>query len=186
MTLFEMKNKVLGLIEELNPDSELLTDDPDIATKINSVINDVMLELCRFKKLPGYVEIEAKEGDLITFEDIERESTYAVYQLDSVKGSHELKAQGTIIKCLEDCVLEINFFRYPESITDKTKDKAYEFELSSDALGLLPYGVAADLLKSDVSTEYGTIYATRYETMLNRLDPRYNMGTVSFEGGVSV
>ena len=37
MTLEEMKKKVLGLIEELNPESKLLTDDPDIATKINSV-----------------------------------------------------------------------------------------------------------------------------------------------------
>ena len=42
MTLAEMKKKVLGLIEELNPDSELLTDDPDIATKINEVINQIM------------------------------------------------------------------------------------------------------------------------------------------------
>ena len=35
MTLLEMKKKTLGLIEELNPQSELLTDDPDISTKIN-------------------------------------------------------------------------------------------------------------------------------------------------------
>ena len=35
MTLLEMKKKVLRLIEEINPNSELLTDDPDIANKIN-------------------------------------------------------------------------------------------------------------------------------------------------------
>ena len=34
MTNLEMKKKVLSLIEELNPDSELLTDDPDIAASI--------------------------------------------------------------------------------------------------------------------------------------------------------
>jgi hypothetical protein len=34
VTLLEMKKKVLALIEELNPDHELLTDDPDIAAKI--------------------------------------------------------------------------------------------------------------------------------------------------------
>ena len=52
MTLKEMKRKVLALIEELNPDSDLLTDDPDIATKINEVINQVMFELARMKKIP--------------------------------------------------------------------------------------------------------------------------------------
>jgi len=43
MTLLEMKKKVLGLIEELNPDSELLTDDPDIAAKFEDVITQVMV-----------------------------------------------------------------------------------------------------------------------------------------------
>ena len=65
MTLAEMKRKVLGLIEELNPDSELLTDDPDIATKLNDVINQIMFELVRLKKLPGYVEIPVEKGELI-------------------------------------------------------------------------------------------------------------------------
>ena len=56
MTLLEMKTKVLGLIEELNPESENLTDDPDIETKINDVINQVMFELARMKKIPRYIE----------------------------------------------------------------------------------------------------------------------------------
>lgn len=183
MQLKEFKKKVLALIEELNPESEYLTDDVDIKNKINSVTNDVMLELCRFKKLPAYVEIEVHEGDLITFDDIERESTYSVYQLESVQGNCELKAQGTIIKCLEDGVLEIDFSRYPELITDKTKDN-YEFELSTDVLGILPYGVAGDLLKSDVSAECGAVYTNRFETMIGRLDHRYNTGTFYIEGGV--
>ena len=35
ITLKEEKEKTLALIEELNPDSPFLTDDPDIAAKIN-------------------------------------------------------------------------------------------------------------------------------------------------------
>ena len=121
MTLKEMKKKVLGMIEEVNPDSELLTDDPDIATKINDVINQVMFELVRMKKLPAYTEMEVKEGDLIDFDDIEKAGKYAVYQLDSVGGiQYELKAQGTIIKVQEDGVLEVNYFKYPESITSNS------------------------------------------------------------------
>lgn len=186
MTLKEMKKKVLGLIEELNPESKVLTDDPDIETKINSVINQIQYELSRMKKIPYYIEIPVEEGQLLTFDDIEKESGYVVYQLDIVRGvDYELKAQGTIVKVLESGVAEVEFFRYPEGITDKTKD-SYEFELSADVLEVMPYGVASDLLKSDVSANYGEVYTQRYETMLNRLDYRYSMPRISIEGGISI
>lgn len=186
MTLLEMKKKVLGLIEELNPESEYLTDDIDIATKINEVINQVQFELARMKKIPKYIEMDVNSGDFITYDDIERESGYAVYQLDVVNGvNHEYKAQGTVIKALESGVLEINFFIYPERINENTKPKGYEFELSQDALEIMPYGVAADLLKSDVSTGYGSVYAQRYEQMKQELDSRYIMGSIYIDGGVS-
>jgi hypothetical protein len=186
MTLKEMKKKVLGMIEELNPNNALLTDDVDISTKINDVINQVMFEVARMKKMPDYVEIEVKAGDLVRFEDIADATGYEVYQLNTVSGiDYELKADGTIIKVLADGTAEIDYFKYPESITEKTAD-SYEFELSADALEIIPYGVAGDLLKSDVSASYGQIYSNRYETMLQRLDPRYSMGTFSIEGGIDV
>lgn len=187
MTYLEMKKKVLGLIEEYNPDSELLTDDPDISTKFTAVTNQIMFELARMKKIPKYVEMEVSEGDLIEFADIEKECGYEIYQINMVGGvDFTYKANGTILKILESGTAEIDVFVYPERITEKTKDTAYEFELSNDVLEIMPYGIAADLLKSDVSTEYGSVYATRYETMLQRLDPRYAMTTVYIDGGVSV
>lgn len=187
MTLLEMKKKVLGLIEELNPNSELLTDDPDISTKINDVINQVMFELVRMKKLPKYVEMEVAAGDVIEFVDIEKACGYEIFQIDKVGGvSYEPKADGTVLKMLEAGTAEIECYVYPERITATTKDRAYEFEVSSDVLEVMPYGVAADLLKSDVSSNYGAVYATRYETMLQRLDPRYQMPSIYIEGGVTV
>lgn len=186
MTLLEMKKKVLGLIEELNTDSEFLTDDPDIATKINEVINQVLFELARDKKIPKYVEMAVSAGDRIEFSDIEREVGNEVYQINKVAGvKFQYKADGTVVKFLESGTAEIDVYVYPERIAENTKDKAYEFELSNDLLEIMPYGVAADLLKSDVSAEYGTIYATRYEEMRQRLDPRYHMNSVYIEGGVS-
>ena len=183
MTLSEMKKKILGLIEEVNPDSEALTDDPDIATKLNDVINQVMYELARIKKLPDYVEIEVSQGDMLRFEDIEAAGGYEVYQIDAVRGvSYEYKAQGTIVKILESGTAEVEYFKYPERITEKTKNN-YEFELSADVLEIMPYGVAADVLKSDVSNNYGQIYANRYEELKSRLDGRYNTGMIEFEGG---
>lgn len=187
MTLGEMKKKVLGLIEELNPDSPLLTDDPDISTKINDVTNQIMFELARMKKIPKYVELPVTAGDMIEFADIEKKCGYEIYQIGLISGVHYApKADGTVIKILETGTAEIDCFVYPERITSKTKDNAYEFELSPDALEIMPYGIAGDLLKSDVSTEYGSIYATRYESMLQRLDPRYMMSSIYIEGGWSV
>lgn len=187
MTLLEMKKKVLGLIEELNPNSELLTDDPDIATKINDVINQVMYELARIKKLPKYVEIEVSEGDILEFANIEEECGYEIFQIGTVGGvKYAPKANGTVLKILESGTAEIDCYVYPERITEKTKDKAYEFEVSSDVLEIMPYGVAGDLLKSDVSAEYGSVYATRYESMKQMLDPRYQMTTVYIEGGYDI
>lgn len=187
MTLLEMKKKVLGLIEELNPDSELLTDDPDIATKINDVINMILFELARMKKIPKYVEFEVKQGELIDYTKIEKESGYEVYQISLVEGvAYEYKAQGTIVKALEDGTMGIDFFVYPERITEKTKDKAYEFELSPEVLEIMPFGVAGHLLKSDVSSSYGQIYSSEYEKLKSELDPRYNMASISIEGGVYI
>jgi hypothetical protein len=187
MTLLELKKKVLAMIEELNPDSELLTDDPDISAKINEVINQIMFELARLKKIPKYVEMAVQSGQLLQFADIESECGYEIYQLGTVGGVRYLpRANGTVLKILESGTAEIDCYVYPERITEKTKDKAYEFELSADCMEIMPYGVAADLLKSDVSAEYGNVYATRYESLKQMLDPRYQHTTIYIEGGYDV
>lgn len=187
MTLFEMKKKVLSLIEELNTANEKLTDDPDIALKINDVINQRMFELARMKKIPKYVDLAVNEGDIVDYARIKAESGSEVYQISLVKGvDYTFRAQGTVIKALESGTMEIDFFIYPERITDDTDEQAYVFELSDDALEIMPYGVAGDILKSDVSTGYGNHYSSIYENMKQQLDPRYNMPSVTVEGGVSI
>lgn len=183
MKLSEMKKKVLALIEELSPDNPLLTEDPDISTKINHVINQIMYELARMKKIPLYVEMDVQEGDIVDFDTIATECGKEVYQLSNVSGVlFTYKADGTVMKIRESGTLEIECYVYPERITD---DDEYDFELPQDVLEVMPYGVAADLLKSDVSTEYGAIYATRYETMIQRLDTRYQTESITIEGGVN-
>ena len=186
MKLTEMKKKVLGLIEEVNPNSEYLTDDPDLAAKINDVTNQVMFEMARIKKLPKYVEMAVTKDTLVTFEDIAREVGYEIYQLATVGGvEYTPKANGTVLKVLESGTLEVECYIYPERITENTPD-SYEFELSDDVLEIMPYGICADLLKSDMSAQYGSVYATRYETMLQRLDPRYSIPGIYIKGGVPI
>ena len=185
MTLLEMQKKVLSMIEELNEDSTNLTDDPDIAAKFRSVTNQIMYELARIKKIGKYVEMPVTAGQMLTMEDIGNEVGYDVYQIALIGGvDHQFKANGTMVKFLESGTAEIDVYVYPERITDSTKDN-YEFELSDDALEIMPYGIAGDLLKSDVSAEYGNVYSARYESMLQRLDPRNHMTSVYIEGGWS-
>lgn len=184
MTLKEMKMKVLGLIEEVSPNNPNLTEDPDIATKINDVINQIMFELVRMKRILKYVEMEVSEGDIVDFSDIEKECGYEVFQVNLFGGVNNIpKAGGTVYKILESGTAEIDVAVFPERITSATKD-TYEFELSADVLEIMPFGVAADLLKSDISAEYGSVYGTRYESMKQMLDPRYQMTSIYIEGGI--
>lgn len=186
MTYKEMKEKVLALIEELNPKNANLTDDPDIAAKYMAVANQILFELARIKKLGKYVEIPVNAGDTLDYDTIGGELGYEVYQLATVGGvNHSLKANGTIVKALESGTAEIDCFVYPQRITEKNAE-TYQYELSQDALEVMPYGIAADLLKSDVSTEYGSIYATRYESMKQMLDPRYAVTSVYIDGGYDI
>ena len=109
-----MKTKALSLIEELNPNSELLTDDPDIQEKINDVINQKMFELARMKKIPKYVEMGVSKGDILEFADLEKECGYEIYQIRLVSGVNvSFKGDGTIIKVLENGTAEIDLYVYP-------------------------------------------------------------------------
>ena len=187
MTLTEMKQQVLKLIEEYDStNSTDYTNDPDIATKINDVINQVMYELSRVKKIPDYKEIvvDIDTKDIYNFKDIQGNDDNEIYQLGVVRGiDNELKANGTIIKCLESGTLEIEYFKYPVKITDSNANN-YSFDLSSDVLEIMPYGVAGDVLKSDVSNAYGNVYAQRYEQMKQQLDIRYNTGSIEIGEGI--
>lgn len=180
MTLEEMKRKTYSLIEEYSEESNDLTEDEDLATKINSVINQIQTELTRFKKIPVDVEMTVNKGQTIHLKDIDKN----IYQLDLIRGV-EYDIKNDKIKFNEDGTAEIYYYKYPKQITAETED-TYTFELTTDLLEIMPYGVAADLLKSDVSSQYGSIYAARYREMLQALDPRYGTGSVEITGGIEV
>lgn len=186
MTLFEMKEKILTLVEELDPQSVFLTEDPQMAAKLCHVIDQVQLELARMKKLPRFLELPVQAGELVDFAAISRVCGARVYQLGTVTGVNCIhRAEGTVLQMLESGVARIECYVYPSRITGQTED-GFLLELSEDCQQILPYGAAADLLKSDPAANYGKVYADRYETMLRRLDPRYRLGSISVEGGVAV
>lgn len=180
MTLEEMKQKVYSLIEEYSEDAEDLTEDEDLALKMNSVINQVQNELARMKKIEEYTTLEGREGDVVDFSSIDNN----LYQLNIVRGV-DCEIIGQKIKFNEAGTAEVYYYKYPTQINMDTDD-SQELDLSIDALEIMPYGVAADLLKSDVSSNYGQIYADRYREMKNELDPRYSMGSVYIEGSINI
>lgn len=180
MTLEEMKQKVYSLIEEYSEDAEDLTEDTDLALKMNSVINQVQNELARMKKIEEYTTLDGREGDVVDFSSIDNN----LYQLNIVKGL-DCEIIGQKIKFNEEGTAEVYYYRYPTQINSDTDD-SQELDLSIDALEIMPYGVAADLLKSDVSSNYGQIYADRYREMKNELDPRYAMPSVYIDGGFDI
>ena len=175
MTLEEMKMKVYAMIEEYNENSDNLTDDEDLAMKMNTVINQVQNEIARFKKIDAYKQMSVKEGDLINLTDID----INIYQLNIIKGvSYDPIAHKVLFN--ETGTADIYYYKYPTQINADTEDD-YKFELDRDALEIIPYGVAGDLLKSDVSSNYGQVYSNRYKELIQSLDPRKGMHTMYFD-----
>jgi hypothetical protein len=170
---------VLSLIEEIDTTQASLTGDPDIQAKLPHVINQIQFELARMKKINAMTTRVVEKNETLDLATLDK-----FYQLNVIRGA-DFDSVEQFVTFLETGIADIYYYKYPTRIDENTED-TFEFELSDDALEILPYGVAADLLKSDVSNGYGQIYAQRYKEMLQTLDPRYNLGSVTFEGGIEI
>ena len=185
MTLEEFKAKVYELIEEYNENAEDLTEDQDLSAKMNSVINSIMNEVARVKKIDGYVTREISFGEdenevMMNLTDIDKR----IYQINVIRGVESI-VLGSKVVFNEEGTAKIFYYKYPKQIDEETDDD-YVFELDKECLEIMVYGVAGDLLKADVSANYGRLYAERYEQMLQRLDPRRCMGSMYMDGGIDI
>jgi hypothetical protein len=181
MTLREMKDRVLSLIEEINPESEYLTDDPDIKEKINYVIDMKQHELARIKKLAASEKVKVKADEQLDLYDEFND----FYKLKNITGVSYTLFEN-LITFNEDGEATINYYRYPKLITKDTDMDKYKMELSMDVLEIMPYGVAADILKSDVSAQYGRVYEQAYQQALQMLDINTTDGIYEIKGGIYV
>lgn len=180
MTLEEMKIKVYSLIEEYNEDADDLTEDEDLALKMNSCINIIMNEMSRFKKINGYTTLSVKEGENIALTDISSD----IYQLNLIRGV-EAETVGDRVIFNDNGKADIYYYKYPTQITNDTGDD-YEFELDAEALEIMTYGVAGLLLASDVSNNYGQIYTNMYREKISQLDSRKVMSSAFIGKGVDI
>lgn len=180
MTLKEMKLRVLSLIEEVNPESEYLTDDIDIQAKINYVIDAKNHELARIKKIAAVETINVTANqDIDLYEELDN-----FYKLKFIEGV-KYNVFDNIVTFEEDGDAKIKYYKYPKLIDSETSEN-YKFENSRDVLEIMPLGIAADLLKNDLSAQYGKVYEQAYNEALNLLDTRTIEGSIEIIGGLNV
>lgn len=179
MTLKEFKEAVFSFIEEHDAKSEALTKDVDIADKINSVINTKMHEIIRYKRITEKETIQVTAGQEIEMNDIDK-NCYQIRKITGVSYDQEDK----FITFNEDGIAVIYYNKYPKIITPDTKDDKYNFEIDIEALEVMKMGVAADLLKTDISNKYGQIWDNEYQRLLQTLDSRKTSGTIRIGKGV--
>ena len=172
MTLGEIKKKALALIEELDNDNTTLTADEDIQKKLNYIVNQVQNELARFKKIPAREIVEITENNL----EYDLNDLDLFYQIQVIRGL-EAEIFGTTAMFKETGTADVRYYKYPTQVNAETPDKQ-KLDLTIDLLEIMPYGIAADLLKSDVSNNYGQVYANRYQEMIQSLDPRHSLGSI--------
>ena len=91
MTAKEMKIKTFSLIEEYYPEHKELADDQDVKYKINGVINSIMLDLMKYRKVPAKYSFEIADGKNV----LELSSIPDFYQLDTIEDI-EYKIMGNL------------------------------------------------------------------------------------------
>lgn len=188
MTLGENKKIMLSLIEEYSPQNELLTDDADIQERINHIYNTAYHELAQLKKIKKVFEI----NKTISKEDFYREYSLPadLYQINNVLAFDRVSNRPTTaeyyivndkiyINDTSDAIYKITYYAYPIPITEDTPDD-FELEIDADAQQLLPYAVASDILKTDVSADYSA-FEKIYMAKRDRLDTRSSMPTINME-----
>ena len=62
MKLKEMKVNTFSLIEEYYPELKNLAEDTDVINKINGVVNNVAMDLMKYKKIPVTEELIITKG----------------------------------------------------------------------------------------------------------------------------
>lgn len=162
MTLADIKKQVLSLIEEYDEDAAGFTNDNDIKNKLNYVINQVQTELAQIKRILTTKEYTVTSTTLSQALPTDFYQAYKVIECDYEILDGKIKFEdGYSGKA------NLYYFKYPTTINAESLDTV-TMELPLDCLTALVYGVAADLLKADVSAN-SNIYATRYQELKNEL-----------------
>lgn len=179
------------MIEEYSKTNTNLTDDEDIATRLNFIYATNYQELSQNKKIlktKVLRDISGRTQD--GFEELSLPSS--MYQFKRIvaldEKNNELQADYKIIgkkiylnKSI-DAKYILEFYAYPTVITQETQDDFY-LEIDQDVQMILPYAVANDILKVDPSSDY-SVFLAEYRRKLEALDTRRAIPSIVIEEGV--
>lgn len=201
MTAKEMKIKTFSLIEEYYPERTELADDQDVIYKINGVINSIMLDLMKYRKIPAKYSYTLNENN----KTLALSSIPDFYQLNTIPNiEYDIVGNFEILFNTEDLELSkeitIYYYKYPslmdltfEATSTQTKeevsaeyDESFEIELDLDLQEIMPYGIASDLLKNDMISGYGRYFYERYTELKGLIDSRKTQGMAMISGGIDL
>ena len=169
MTLKEMKIKTFSLIEEYYPQLNGMAEDEDVLNKINSSINQIQMDLMKYRKISAYADVEiTKEDEKTLFLSDLVDDLYQLNVISFDKTTvYELIDENTLVLPDDfEGTFRIYYYKYPKltkltfvSEDERKKhDDSYKFELDNLLLEIMPYGIAADLLKMDMISGYGKYF----------------------------
>lgn len=187
MTLGENKKIALGLIEEYTNANEKMTDDEDIALRINYLYSTNYQELSQKKKIEKTKTIKEISEDTIEDGYTEYTMPSSMYQFKRLMAFDDknnpvetdyytVGKRKIYINNKSNYKYVLEYYAYPTIITEETEDD-FVLELDQDVLMILPYAVANDILKTDPSADYTAFY-NDYQRKLNELNTSSSMPKV--------
>lgn len=180
MTLKELREKVYKVIEEYSPDSTAFTDDSDYEAKFNTCANVVQNELAKITDKVIKETIEVKKGEeIILSEDLER------FRLLKKITGVDFDIEDEYVTFNENGTAIIYYYQTKKQIKEDSDDNL-KLDFDDQTLDCMIYGIASDILRNDVSSNYGAYFTSRYNELKQQLDPRSSQGTFKIVGGVNV
>lgn len=171
MTLLENKKMFLALVDEYAPDNQLLTEDDDIPLKYKHLYGIAYQRLADYKTSEKIKTIEVKattgESGYEEYSLPKCKQIKNIYAVDThnnkITGDYWYVGEKIMISNKVDAKYMIEYIPFLDIINEDTPDD-FELEIDQDLQVILPYIVAADLLKTDPSANYQA-----FEQVLNRL-----------------
>ena len=179
MTLGENKKIVLGLIEEYSDINSKMTDDEDIALRLNLVYSTSYQELSEKKKILKTKVLKEISDEVQEAGFTEYTLPSSMYQMKNVIALDEnnnmvnadyytVGKKKIFINNNSNYQYILEYYAYPTVITEETDDD-FVLEIDQDAQMVLPYMVASDILKTDPSADY-TAFLAEYRRKLQEMN----------------
>lgn len=164
MTWEQAKTQIYALLEEYNANAANLTDDDDIADRIPQLFFSSYQEMSQIKKIVKTSVLDRSLNGTTTYyreyelpEDFYMMKNMTFVDEDTEKPlvncEYFIRGESSIvIDDLDKGKVYLEYYAFPTIIDGDTEDD-FELEIDNDATIIACYSVAADILKTDPSSD---------------------------------